>query len=325
MREHEVTVVMRSHNDADLLPCTLAALDAQEGVRWRLIVFESASADGSPAILARFGRGRIEHLAPGTYHSSRVLNRGCELADTELVAFLNSDAIMLDASVLRRLADAIVAEERCAGAYARQVPRPDAGAMTRLDHHVAFDRRGELQDMDAGISLVCSMIRRSAWEAVPFDPALTYAEDCVWTRRVRERGWRVAYVDEARVEHSHEYDAEQRYRRAYGDAAALAVIADRRPPDDPVRGALLPWACRCARDAWRLVRMGRPLDCWRLPAHRWPQMLGRWRGLRDGWRCFREPGDGRTTALQPVAAGRSTSQRVAAPGVGGHPGGDRRG
>ena len=61
----------------------------------RVAVFESASTDGSKEILERHGYARIEHLEPGTYHSATVLNRGTEQADTELVAYVNSDASMM--------------------------------------------------------------------------------------------------------------------------------------------------------------------------------------------------------------------------------------
>ena len=50
-----VTVVMRSYNDADLLPRTLAALDRQVGVLIELIVIESASTDHSLEILEKYG------------------------------------------------------------------------------------------------------------------------------------------------------------------------------------------------------------------------------------------------------------------------------
>jgi rhamnosyltransferase len=225
-----------------------------------------------------------------------VLNRGMTWASTELVAFVNSDAILLDDHVLRRLADAVLGDERCAGAYARQLPRPEASAMTRLDYHIAFECRHQVAAADAAMSLVCSVIRRSAWKELPFHPELTYAEDCVWASQLCARGWSVGYVAEARVEHSHEYRWSERYRRAFGDAAALALLAS-RPPPGFLRGCVLPFAARCLRDAWRLMRMGSPCSCWRLPAHRWPMLYGRWRGSRAGWQhftCEARP------ALQPV-------------------------
>ncbi|HYE06769.1 MAG TPA: glycosyltransferase [Planctomycetota bacterium] len=279
-----ITVVMRCYNDAPLLPRTLTALRAQRGVTWSLIVFESASTDASPSIIADFGPDRIEHLQPGSYRSARVMNRGAAWATTELIAYLNSDAVMEHDRVLRQLADAILADERCAGAFAAQTVRPDASTLTRLDYDVAFARRHELAGDEAHwLSMVCSMIRASAWRDEPFDERLTYAEDAVWSARQRARGRHIRFVPEARAEHSHEYTAAERYRRDYGDKAALAVLAT-RSPRGAIGGLLWPFAKRCLRDSWRLCRMGCPSAVLRLPFHRWPQLKGAWHGARDGWR-----------------------------------------
>jgi rhamnosyltransferase len=295
---HAVTVVMRSHNDAALLPHTLGALDAQEGVQVRLFVFESASTDGSREVFERHGYDRIVHLLPGTYHSATVLNQGAEWAETELVAFVNSDAIMMSRHVLRRLADAIVSNKSCAGAFCKQIPRPDATPMTRLDYFTAFENRHELGPLGRNMSLVCSMIRRSVWRQNPFDPALTFAEDYVWSHGVRRQGWTLRYVPEAVVEHSHNYASDELYRRHFGDAAALSSIRPKAPTSSPVTGVLLPWTRRCLRDTWRLARMGALRDAWQLPTYRWPMLLGEWHGTRAGWAHFREQA---RTDPQPIA------------------------
>lgn len=295
---HPITVVMRSYNDAALLPHTLGALDSQEGVSTRLFVFESASTDGSKEIFERHGCDRIVHLEPGTYHSATVLNQGTEWAETELVAYVNSDAIMMSRRVLRLLADAILADERCAGAFCRQITRPDATPMTRLDYFTAFDNRHELGRFADKMSLVCSMVRRSAWERNRFDSALTFSEDYVWSHRAQLQGWTLRYVPEAVVEHSHDYDPTALYRRHFGDAAALACIRSRAPSSSPLGGFVLPWTKRCLRDTWRLARMGALGEAWRLPSYRWPMLLGEWHGARAGWRHFREEG---RCDPQPVA------------------------
>lgn len=295
---HPVTVVLRSYNDAALLPHTLAALDAQRGVEVELAVFESASTDGSKEILERHGYKRIEHLAPGTYHSASVLNRGTEQAETELVAYLNSDAIMMGPTVLRDLADAIVNADKGAGAFAKQITRPDATVLTRLDYFTAFENRHELGHYAQHMSLVCSMVRRSVWQSVPFDAGLTFAEDYVWSHRVMARGHTLHYVPSAVVEHSHNYRTSELYWRHFGDAAALASVRLAEPASSPLEGFVLPFFKRCARDTLRLARMGHLRDAWRLPAYRYPMLLGEWHGARAGWRHFREE---KRTDRQPIA------------------------
>ena len=164
-------------------------------------------------------------LQPGEYQSSRVLNKGVSLATTELVAFINSDAILEQEDTLLRMATSIRGDLRCAGVFARQSVRPDANAMTRLDYNIAFD--GDRSQLGAGsswMSLVVSMIRWSAWNDLPFDNRVTYAEDAVWSHNIQQRGWHLRYIGEVSAEHSHNYSWHQRYQRAYGDAEALAAI-----------------------------------------------------------------------------------------------------
>ena len=298
-----VSVVMRSYNDAPLLPRTLAALDAQEGVDVTLLVYESASTDGSKEIFEAHGYDYIHPLEPGEYRSSTVLNDGAERSRDELVAYVNSDAVMTEPETLRRMADAILADARVCGAFARQTVRADAGAMTRVDYHVAFDNRHELGEPAASwMSLVCSMVRRSALMENPFDATLTFAEDAVWSQRMIDRGWRTAYVESAVAEHSHDYSWEERYRRTYGDAAALARLLKSEPDRSYLTGFAIPYIKRCLRDLPRLAKIGRPLAMFKIPFYRWPLMLANFRGTRDGWDFFNsEPEEGKER-LQPVIA-----------------------
>lgn len=287
---YKVAVVLRSYNDAHLLPRVLAALDSQRGVEMKLFVFESASTDGSKEIIEAHGYDRIEHLAPGTYHSSTVLNKGVSWADTEFVAFVNSDAVLLSDDVLLKLARALSENPRCGGVFARQLPRENASVMTRLDYYVAFDHREQLGENFDYLSLVTSMIRRSCWQENPFDPKLTYAEDYVWSERAKAAGWTLKYVRDAEVEHSHDYSPEEMYRRSYGDAAAVAIVSAKAPPTDPVRGVLFPYAKRMIRDLARLQKLGELSSFYQLPRYRFAAQLGSYRGAKDAWlRAQKDP------------------------------------
>ena len=256
-----ISVVMRSYNDAKLLPRTLAGLEMQEGVDVQLIVMESASTDDSLKRFETYGEVDIlERLAPGSYKSSIVLNRGVFLAEHELVAFLNSDAILTDPLSLRRLADAIRLGNKVAGAFGRQLPRPNADAMTKLDYYIAFDNREWMGEFADAMSLVISMVSKSVWSQVPFDERLTFAEDAVWTREVHKLGYQTVYVEEATAEHSHNYTWKERYRRHYGDAAAYALALEEPPSRNLITGALVPFVRRVMVDSRRLIQMGAPLD-----------------------------------------------------------------
>jgi len=284
----EITVVLRSYNDADLLPRTLKSLDEQQGVKIKLFVFESASTDGSKEIIEQHGYSRIKHLERGSYHSSTVLNQGVEWAETEFVAFVNSDAILLSDDVLLKLVDPLKNKPRCCGSFARQVVREDATVLTRLDHYVAFDHREQLGDKSDHMSLVVSMIRRPCWEKIQFEPSLTYAEDYVWSSQVKAAGFELEYVKEATVEHSHNYSNDEIYRRSYGDAAAINFLSTDAPPNNVLTGAVIPYCKRILRDMIRLYKMGELTSLWPVILYRWYGSLGSWHGERDAWIARKE-------------------------------------
>jgi rhamnosyltransferase len=67
-------------------------------------------------------------------------------------------------------------------------------------------------------------IRRSTWESMPYDEALTGLEDIAWAKAVQADGGWIAYVAEAEVVHVHDEAWEQvrnRYRR---EAMAMRSI-----------------------------------------------------------------------------------------------------
>ncbi|MEM7383885.1 MAG: glycosyltransferase [Verrucomicrobiota bacterium] len=297
--EIPVSVVMRSYNDAPLLPRTLEALDAQEGVAVELLVFESASTDDSVAIFESHGFEKMVQLEPGSYWSSKVLNEGVRHARHEVVVFLNSDAILTSPQVLHGMASRLLASEKTAGVFARQLPRPDAGFMTRLEFKYAFDQRESMKEEAEWLSLVCSAVRRSVWRKEAFDERITYAEDAVWTAAVKALGFEIAYVPGVAAEHSHEYTWTQRYDRSFNDAVALGLIAKSDPSSSWLGGFLLPWIKRSLRYGLRSCLAGKP---WMAPfvfSYQYPLIDGQRKGAALGWRHFSNP-DTRDQ-LQPLS------------------------
>ena len=116
-----------------------------------------------------------------------------------------------------------------AGTFARQLPRPDAGALTR--HYLArwfaasdaartvtatgaeLDALPPLDRLDrCTFDNVCSCIRRSIWRQHPFRET-PIGEDVEWARDVLLAGYRIAYVPDAAVVHSHERPASYEFDR----------------------------------------------------------------------------------------------------------------
>jgi len=70
---------------------------------------------------------------------------------------------------------------------------------------------------------VCSAIRRSVWERIPF-PDVLFGEDIEWGYRVLRCGYAVAYQPEASVYHSHERSIRYQYERMTVDHYRLCEL-----------------------------------------------------------------------------------------------------
>jgi rhamnosyltransferase len=131
--------------------------------------------------------------------------------------------------------------------------------------------------------MASSAIRRSVWDAMPFDESIQYSEDIDWTWRARQKGYEIRYVPDAIVMHSHNYTGRQFYRRHYGEGRADAVIFDwSRWERSFVRYSLLPFIRQIISDERYCLYHHFWGACLSAPLLRLAQLLGKHAGFRDG-------------------------------------------
>lgn len=275
-------VVMRSHDDRDVIVQTLDALAAQD-LPHRLLVFDNASVDGT-ADIVRASADRVVTVPRGQYVPGRVLNQAMELTTGPVVVFLNSDCTPVGASWLRRLLEPFD-DPAVSAVFGQQEPRPGCPPLEAKDIREMYGDGHRQARFRHCFSMASSAIRRTAWEEVRFDESLDYSEDIDWSWRVRRRGGEIRYAPEARVLHSHAYTLRQQYRRQSGEGRAEARIFDWSPwSASLVRYSVLPYArlvlsdwLACAREHALGAAVAAPLV-------RLIQVLGRRAGFCAGLR-----------------------------------------
>jgi rhamnosyltransferase len=283
--EDAIDVVVRCKNE---MPHVERTLEALRRLPVRVLFVDSGSTDGSLERAERAGV-KIVRIAPEAYVPGRVLNEAMRSTTSSIVAFVNADAIPLDDRAVGTLVD--VCRSGAAAAYGRQVPRPDARAITRVDYARAFPADPAGAPFRHFFSMAASAIRREVWERLAFDDELRFSEDVDWTYRLRALGARVAYAPDARFEHSHDYDRAGLCRRMTGEGVANAAIFRLGPPH-VWHDLLRPVAVQLGRDA---VAGLRP---WQSVALRWTAERARYagRGRRVERRPRKEAPAGDTTA-----------------------------
>jgi rhamnosyltransferase len=157
------------------------------------------------------------------------------------VAFIVQDAVPLDERWLVAMVENLERDEQVAGVYGRQVPRPEAGVLTRvlvnslatasLERREQFvDDPGQYRKMPpakrrrlANFDNVSSCLRRSVWEKLHFEKT-NFGEDIRWGKKVVEAGYKTVYEPRSAVFHSHERGAMYNLRRYYVDQRVLLEL-----------------------------------------------------------------------------------------------------
>ena len=282
---------MRSKNDGALIGATLRAVHAQDyPAGFELIHIDSGSTDNTLDVIRSFNPAKLIHIKAEDYVPGVVLNRGMREARSEWVVFLNSDCEPVDEHWLTELVKVARSSARVGTAYGRQMPRGDCQAVYAHDYDRCFGRQRETGKWDHFFSMANSIVRRDVWAQEPFREDLQYSEDDEWSRRLIEKGWGVIYAPESSVIHSHNYTLKQAFRRAYGEAFALAALdkveADRYSFLRTVAaGGLREWL----RDFDYCRRMRRLAEWPHALAVRIAQRLGKVKGFRQGWTRYQTP------------------------------------
>lgn len=280
----KVSLVMRSYNEAWAIADTLKGVFDQdyEG-EIELIVIDSGSTDGSHEIIERYNSKDFIILEPGTYVPGKVLNQGFKLSTNDWVVFLNSDATPANKQWLTELLTTAVNSPKLGAAFSRQIPRKDCQAVFAHDYDRCFGPNRESKNWDHFFSMVSCVAYKPTWEKIPIREDLQYAEDDEWTRRLKDDGYEIILAEKSIAIHSHNYTPAQAYKRAKGDAIAVAQAGN--VPDVKRswhRDVFLPAIKDTIRDFSYCKRTGQIGQIPHAYQVRYQQRLGRMHGYNEG-------------------------------------------
>jgi rhamnosyltransferase len=227
-----VSILILTRNGMATLPATLDRIASQKrDFPLEVVAVDSGSTDGTAELLAR-RVDRVIPIAPASFNHGATRNLGIGHCKGDLVVLLVQDALPDADDWLAALIHPLREDDGMAGAYARQIPRPEADAVTR--YYLAGYQACSMASRTASVAgpeefvglsavdqlslctfdNVCSCVRRSVWQAHPF-PTANIAEDVEWAQAVLLAGHRLGYVASAAVVHSHHRSARYELDRTY--------------------------------------------------------------------------------------------------------------
>ncbi len=190
----------------------------------RCVIIDSGSTDGTVAAARASGCEVIGLGSEGFDHGGTRQQAIDAFPEADIYCLLTQDAIPVDELALANLVQAF-ANPHVGVAYGRQLPHKGATLLERHARLFNYPARSELRTLEDaamyGIKTIsCSnsfaAYRREALEQVGGFPRGTImGEDVIVAGRSLLAGWKMTYVAEACVYHSHDYAIREEFERYF--------------------------------------------------------------------------------------------------------------
>ena len=229
INDQMVSILIPSYNAGSLFATLLEKLSCQQLRLFEIIVVDSSSTDETLSIAK--SHGVRTHVIPKREfdHGGTRTDMG-KLAKGDVLVYLTQDALPLNEVAVPALVSKLLEDERTGAAFGRQIPHRDATPFAqhlRAFNYPAVSHTRSIEDCDHyGMkTFFCSnsfaAYKRKALERVGwFKAGLLMGEDMHACAKMLADGFRIAYVADAVVYHSHNYSMQQEFKR-YFDLGAF--------------------------------------------------------------------------------------------------------
>jgi rhamnosyltransferase len=217
-----VSVIIPTLNAEPRLEQMLTILNRQT-IPLEVVIIDSLSIDNTITIAENL-KAKVISLEKKDFNHGATRNAAALHTEGDIMVFMTQDALPLDEHCIECLVRPLEADS-IAAVYGRQIPSEDAmpteqfARLFNYPEKPIIKNREQIQEMGIKtffFSNVFSAIRRKEFEKLGgFPENVIMFEDMLFAAKLIEQGYKIAYVPEAKVVHSHDYSLTQQLRRYY--------------------------------------------------------------------------------------------------------------
>ncbi len=226
-----ISVIIPTLNAGADIGKLLSKLLSQDIKPLEIIIIDSSSEDNTVDIAKGLGAKTIV-IPRRSFNHGKTRNTAAVEAKGDILVFVTQDALPMDNTLINRLTEPLKRPD-IAAAYGRHIPKDDALPLEVFARHFNYPEIGVIKGMDDlkkyGIktfffSDVCSAIKtKSFFKVGMFSEGIKANEDMLIAAKLIVNGYKVAYVPEAKVIHSHNYSLLKQFRRYFNIGSSLKV------------------------------------------------------------------------------------------------------
>jgi rhamnosyltransferase len=224
-----ISVIIPTLNAGVYLEQLLHMISTQDIGSSEIIIIDSSSEDNTLNIAKRFGVKTIV-IPRHTFSHGGTRNLAVKESTGDILIFMTHDALPMNNALFKNLTAPLEMSD-IAATFARQIPRSDASPLELSSRRFNYPGTGAVKGLDDikkhGIktfffSNVCSSFKKNLFIKFGMFPENVRSnEDMLITAKLILNGYKVAYVPEAMVIHSHNLSLPQQFRRYYNIGSSL--------------------------------------------------------------------------------------------------------
>jgi rhamnosyltransferase len=219
-----ITIIVPTYNASKYLPSLLTRLESQTIKNYELMVVDSSSNDNTVDI-AQSHRANIITIPQSEFDHGGTRTLAAMEAKGDILVYLTQDALPYNEYAVENIIKPFTDDGKVGAAFGRQLPYP--GASVFAEHlrqfnypdtsysRVLYDKE-KYGIKTAFLSNSFAAYRKSALKEIGyFKSGLRFGEDACAGAKILLKGYKIAYVAEAMVLHSHNYTAWQDLKRYF--------------------------------------------------------------------------------------------------------------
>lgn len=191
----------------------------------KIILMNTGEAPWKAEVEEKYPLCEVHLLKKEEFDHGGTRHLATTFSQADYLLFLTQDAMPKDEKLVENLLNAFSWDEKIKAAYGRQLPNSTCREIekyTRSFNYPEESRVKSKEDLETlGIktffcSNVCAMYEKAAYESQGgFIRRTIFNEDMIYAGGLIKSGYKIAYVAEAEVIHSHNYNAVEQFHRNF--------------------------------------------------------------------------------------------------------------
>lgn len=221
-------LIIPTLNGGEIFKKCVNAIKSQSEIPNTILVMDSCSEDDTVSIAKKAGF-EVFSVPPGTFDHGGTRGKAVNLVTDEIVVFMTQDAILSNSESLKNLLS-VFEDPDVHAVFGRQLPHTNATPIAAHARLYNYPDRGYVTSINSkhpkGIrkaymsNSYAAYRRETLLKHGNFESGTVFGEDFLMAAKLLKNKYKIAYANEATVNHSHNYTTSIEFKR-YFDIGVL--------------------------------------------------------------------------------------------------------